>query len=543
MDFFDILLKRGEFGMAIYQQTFFNDYLKKSKTIKADSLWEFELKKQQLFAIWQEEENKKREREAIQSLKLAEKEEKELLKNQALKLSEEAKKEIEEYNNILQYTLTIDDKLDWNTQYKKADYPPFETNLTKPAIEDFYIKYNVPKKTGLEFIFKSLKTKRESFEHLAIQAYNEAIEEYYKKLEEENKQYLKKKQAFEKVIEEHNRTITQWKESYEFGEKEAVEKYVKVILENSKYPASFNKDYEIQYDDKTKTLIVSYNLPNPEQVPKVTEYKFVQSSKTIKPVEFKKKEFDIFYENIILQVTLRTIHEVFEADYANTIDVIVFNGWVTAIDKATGNDFTSCIVSLHTRKEEFIKINLANVEYKECVRSLKGLFAGALINLAPVKPILDINKEDKRFVESKDVLAQINSVENLATMDWEDFEHLVRQLFERMFSENGAEVKVTQASRDGGVDAVVFDPDPIRGGKFVIQAKRYNNVVPVSAVRDLYGTVINEGATKGILVTTSYFGTDSIEFSKDKPLTLIDGQNLVYLFQQYGYNVHISLVK
>ena len=146
-------------------------------------------------------------------------------------------------------------------------------------------------------------------------------------------------------------------------------------------------------------------------------------------------------------------------------------------------------------------------------------------------------------MESKDILAEINSIENLATMDWADFEHLVRQLFEKMFTENGAEVKVTRASRDGGVDAVVFDPDPIRGGKFVIQAKRYNNVVPVSAVRDLYGTVINEGATKGILVTTSYFGSDSVEFAKDKPLTLIDGSNLVYLFQQYGYNVRISLDK
>jgi len=48
--------------------------------------------------------------------------------------------------------------------------------------------------------------------------------------------------------------------------------------------------------------------------------------------------------------------------------------------------------------------------------------------------------------------------------------------------------KVTQASRDGGVDAVAFDPDPIRGGKIVIQAKRYAYTVGVSARRDLYGT-------------------------------------------------------
>jgi restriction system protein len=81
----------------------------------------------------------------------------------------------------------------------------------------------------------------------------------------------------------------------------------------------------------------------------------------------------------------------------------------------------------------------------------------------------------------------------MAAMDWEDFEHLVRELFEKEFAISGGEVKVTQASRDGGVDAIAFDPDPIRGGKIVIQAKRYTNTVGVAAVRDLYGTVVNEG--------------------------------------------------
>jgi restriction system protein len=127
-------------------------------------------------------------------------------------------------------------------------------------------------------------------------------------------------------------------------------------------------------------------------------------------------------------------------------------------------------------------------------------------------------------------------------MEWEDFEHLVRELFQKEFAQTGGEVRVTQASRDRGVDAIAFDPDPIRGGKFVIQAKRYNMVVSVSAVRDLYGTMIAEGATKGILVTTSYFGRDSREFAKDKPITLIDGENLVHMFQKHGYNVHIAML-
>ena len=104
-------------------------------------------------------------------------------------------------------------------------------------------------------------------------------------------------------------------------------------------------------------------------------------------------------------------------------------------------------------------------------------------------------------------------------------------------------MKVTQASRDQGVDAIIFDPDPLRGGKIVIQAKRYTNTVDVSAVRDLFGTVHNEGAIKGILVTTSQYGPDSYSFAKDKPLTLLDGAQLLGLLEQHGYKFRIDLAE
>jgi restriction system protein len=154
---------------------------------------------------------------------------------------------------------------------------------------------------------------------------------------------------------------------------------------------------------------------------------------------------------------------------------------------------------------------------------------------------LQLNKEDKRFIPAYNVAEELDSSSNLAAMDWEDFEHLIRQLFEEEFSTEGGEVKITQASRDGGVDAVVFDPDPIRGGKIVIQAKRYTNTVSVSAVRDLFGTVHNEGANKGILVTTADYGPDAYEFAKGKPITLISGSELLYLLMKHGHKARIDL--
>ena len=130
---------------------------------------------------------------------------------------------------------------------------------------------------------------------------------------------------------------------------------------------------------------------------------------------------------------------------------------------------------------------------------------------------------------------------NLASMPWDDFEHLVRQLFEWEFGKNGVEVKVTRASRDRGVDAIMYDPDPLRGGKYVLQAKRYTRTVDVAAVRDLYGTVVNEGANRGILVTTSGYGPDTYEFAKDKPISLVDGQALIQMLHKNGRKYRIDL--
>ena len=94
--------------------------------------------------------------------------------------------------------------------------------------------------------------------------------------------------------------------------------------------------------------------------------------------------------------------------------------------------------------------------------------------------------------------------------------------------------EIAQIIRDGGVDCVAFDPRPILGGKVIIQAKRYKNTVGVGAVRDLFGTMHNEGASKGILVTTSGYGSAAFDFAKGKPLELISGGELLYLLKEHG---------
>ena len=370
-------------------------------------------------------------------------------------------------------------------------------------------------------------------------------DEYLRREAEANEAYLREvaeaRDTFLANQTSRNLEVDKRKQEYLAGNSDAVVGYCDAVLAGSSYPDSFPKDWQLDYQSQTRTLIVEYSLPPLETLPSIKEVKYVQSRDDFLEVKLKEGELNRLFDDLLYQIALLTVHELFSADKASLIDAIAFNGWVRSVDKATGQEVNACILSLMTTRPEFEKVNLAQVEPKACFRTLKGVGSSKLHALAPVKPILQMNREDPRFIAAYEVADSLDDSVNIAAMDWQDFEHLIREVVAEEFRQDGGEVKVTRASRDGGVDAVAFDPDPIRGGKIVIQAKRYTGTVGLDAVRDLYGTVINEGATKGILITTADYGPEAYNFAKDKPLTLLNGGNLLHLLQKHGHRAKIDL--
>lgn len=334
--------------------------------------------------------------------------------------------------------------------------------------------------------------------------------------------------AFNSNKENYNTTIKHLHTDFENGEAEAVEQTINLLL---------CRPLDWIIGSCYSSSDINFNLSN-----KMLTADYIFNFGGLK-LDIAKKDDRQTYENILYSITLKTIHNIFSIDLGNIIGSVVFNGYVKHMDKSTGHYINSCILSLLVDREKFLSIDLINVDPKLCFKALKGIGSAHLAEITPIIPILRTNKEDKRFIEPTMLTDNLNAYSNIALMDWEDFEMLVREIFEKEFSLNGGEVKVTRASRDGGIDAVAFDPDPIRGGKIVIQAKRYTNTVEVSAVRDLYGTMIHEGASKGILVTTSDYGKDSYEFVKDKPITLLNGGHILYLLEKHGHKARINLVE
>lgn len=86
---------------------------------------------------------------------------------------------------------------------------------------------------------------------------------------------------------------------------------------------------------------------------------------------------------------------------------------------------------------------------------------------------------------------------------------------------------------DGGIDGIIKE-DKLGLDIIYLQAKRYgiDNVVPSREVRDFTGSLEGHGAQKGVLITTSSFTRDGIDFVKrlqQKKIVLIDGEKLTQL--------------
>lgn len=65
-----------------------------------------------------------------------------------------------------------------------------------------------------------------------------------------------------------------------------------------------------------------------------------------------------------------------------------------------------------------------------------------------------------------------------------------------------------------------------QGRTYVIQCKRYKNLVQPEKVRELLGVRENEGAQGAILVTTGRFGPGSSDFARKHQIELWDGEVL-----------------
>jgi len=353
--------------------------------------------------------------------------------------------------------------------------------------------------------------------------------------------------AFEQLLNDRNRHLAAHSRRAEAAfNTDGPDAFVAAIqraLATSVYPDGLDGSCAAQYIPESRELWVEYELPRQDVIPAVTGYRYVKTKDLVQPEPRKGPEINKLYEKLIARVALRTLAEAFDVAPATLVAGIVFNGYVSAKDRATGKPVRPLLLSVHAPREEFAEIVLDEPELdpKACLRGyLNALISPHPYDLEAVPPVVQFDLRKFKFVEEMNVIAGLDSRPDLLALKPVEFEHLIRELFEAM----GMKSWVTQASRDEGVDGVAVNEDPIVGGLCIIQAKRYSRIVGLESVHALAGVMEDKNAAKGVLVTTSWVGKASRDFAarNGSRIEIIEGRHLKSLLREHlGLDVLISL--
>jgi restriction system protein len=143
--------------------------------------------------------------------------------------------------------------------------------------------------------------------------------------------------------------------------------------------------------------------------------------------------------------------------------------------------------------------------------------------------IVNFIKKEKKVANKdrrEDLFERQTSLPDISALTWKEFEKFIGEAYRRQ----GYEVEERGGSgADEGIDLILRK----KGEKVLVQCKHWQAYqVGVNIVRELYGVVAAEGATKGIIVTTGYFTRDAENFAHGKPLLLIRGNELSRLVEE-----------
>ncbi|MEU9332297.1 restriction endonuclease [Streptomyces sp. NPDC048290] len=330
----------------------------------------------------------------------------------------------------------------------------------------------------------------------------------------------------------HNDGVSEVTEGVRRGDPEAVVAYFTAALyASTAWPEDFPRQVSAAYEPGARRLVLDWELPPYALVPEARAVRYVATEDRDRETALPVTKRRALYRELLAQCVLLVLRQLHAGDAYGVLRSVVLNGFVDDNDPATGRRARIVLASVSAARDVLGELRLDQVDPVSCLTdALRGRLTARPDQLTAVRPGPRPDEIGNPVVTHGAGLPDLGEEPDLYAMDPIAFEGLVAELFRAM----GMRAVTTQRSGDGGVDIDAVDPAPIRGGKIVVQVKRYRATVPPTAVRDLYGTVQDAGANKGVLVTTSGFGPGSYAFAHGKPLELVTGPDLVDLLHRHG---------
>ena len=139
----------------------------------------------------------------------------------------------------------------------------------------------------------------------------------------------------------------------------------------------------------------------------------------------------------------------------------------------------------------------------------------------------------------EDLLSKLHNV------DPQRFEQIVVDLLVKMGYGGNIEDagQVTRFRKDDGIDGVIKE-DKLGLDRIYVQAKRWTSSVGKPEIHAFIGALSEQGANKGVFITTAKFSSEARAFKpkSDMKIILIDGRELCNYMIEYGVGVSVKQV-
>jgi restriction system protein len=325
----------------------------------------------------------------------------------------------EEYaaiDSVLESTLPVDDHVDLERLRRVAEHPPFTsvhvTPLPAPAPvpvpQEPYFR-PPPAPTGFSAVFAKKKhaaevgAARAAFEraHAAWRAamaqipaqqraaadrHQDAEAERLRRLAADRMRYDAECEQRQRAVDAANARLDDLIFGFAQGTAAAVDEYIGIVFGNSIYPPVIadNAEFDHSYSPDLRELSITVRYPPPGCVPTAKAFRYVQSSDEIAETQLTQKDAAARYAALVDNMTLRTLHEVWESDRTGKIDSISFVGGVDHVDPATGKDVFVQLVALAVAREDFLRIDLSRITPAETMKHLRAVVSKAPYRLTPI---------------------------------------------------------------------------------------------------------------------------------------------------------------
>lgn len=141
-----------------------------------------------------------------------------------------------------------------------------------------------------------------------------------------------------------------------------------------------------------------------------------------------------------------------------------------------------------------------------------------------------------RAWQNRRILDRQTGIESMRELPWKTFEDILAEAYRRQ----GYKVEeLLGGGADGGIDLLLGKD----GQVVVVQCKQWKSqkTVPVKDVRELYGVMVDRGASAGKFVATTNFSPDAVAFAKGKPIELVDPKALLELVRDVQRSPRVAV--